>query len=29
MVMFGIVGAVLVALFVAPLFGRDRPIARY
>jgi hypothetical protein len=29
MVMFTILGVVFLGLFLAPLFGRDRPVARY
>ena len=29
MTMFAILGVILLALFIAPLFGSDRPVARY
>lgn len=29
MVTFGILGIIFVGLFVAPLFGHDRPVSRY
>ncbi len=29
MLTFAIIGAVLAVLFVLPLFGSDRPVARY
>lgn len=29
MITFAIVGLVLAILFLAPLFGSDRPVARY
>jgi len=29
MLTFAIVGFILVALMVVPLFGNDRPVARY
>ena len=29
MTIFVVLGVVLLALFVAPLFGQDRPVARY
>ncbi len=29
MVMFTILGVIFLGLFLAPLFGHDRPVARY
>jgi hypothetical protein len=29
MLTFAIIGMVLAILFIAPLFGSDRPVARY
>ena len=29
MTMFAIIGVIFLALFIAPLFGADRPVARY
>ncbi len=29
MTTFAIMGGILLALFIAPLFGHDRPVARY
>jgi hypothetical protein len=29
MVMFSILGLVFLGLFLAPLFGQERPVARY
>jgi hypothetical protein len=29
MLTFAIIGLILIALMVAPLFGSDRPVARY
>jgi hypothetical protein len=29
MMMFVVLGVIFAGLFLAPLFGRDRPVARY
>ena len=29
MVMFAVLGVIFIGLFLAPLFGQDRPVARY
>jgi len=29
MITFAVLGVVFLALFLAPLFGQDRPVARY
>jgi hypothetical protein len=29
MTMFAVLGVIFLALFIAPLFGQDRPVARY
>jgi len=29
MVMFAILGVIFLGLFLAPLFGQERPVARY